>query len=271
MLGVVAIAASPGVNAGGAGAVGGEEGDGNLVGLADVLVVGVEVGEVGAVVLEEAEVLAGAGEDGATVVGGAHVAAEEGSGGAGAGGGVGDDGFGLDAVGGGVIIFADEEGMRDGVVFEAGDVPEIEGQTGGGLAIGGVEGAILGGVLVGDHVDVKGALDGEDAALDLNFHAIAGASGDGEAVGFGEAEDFVVLGLRGAEFCGELGGREEVTEGGTGGIKDLGEEGLKAGGVSERKNDVEAQHLRCGETPESLCFACHDDVADVVGHDGLGL
>jgi hypothetical protein len=166
---------------------------------------------------------------------------------------------------------ADEKRMRDGVVFEARDVPEIEGQAGGGLAIGGEEGAILGGVLVGEHVDVKSVLYGEDVALDLDFHAIAGASGDGEAVGFGEAEDFVVLGLGRTELCGELGGCKEVMEGGAGGIIDLGEEGLKAGRIFEWENDVEAEHLRGGETAESLCFACHDDVADVVGHDGLGL
>ncbi len=50
------------LEASGAGAVGGEQGDGHVVGLADVCEVGGEVGEVGAVVLEEAEVLAGAGE-----------------------------------------------------------------------------------------------------------------------------------------------------------------------------------------------------------------
>ena len=64
LLGVVAVAAGSSVDAGGAGAVGGEQRDGDVVGLADVGEVGVEVGQVGAVVLEQAEVLAGAGEGG---------------------------------------------------------------------------------------------------------------------------------------------------------------------------------------------------------------
>ncbi len=35
------------------------------------------------------------------------------------------------------------------IVVEAGDVPEFEGEIGGGLAVGSVEGAVLGGVLEG--------------------------------------------------------------------------------------------------------------------------
>ena len=119
---------------------------------------------------------------------------------------MGDDGFGLDAVGGGVVGLLDQQRMRVGVVVQAGHVPEVEGEVHGGFAVGSEEGAVLGGVLIGEHVDVHGTLDGKDGSFDLNFHAVAGAAGDGEAVLFGEGEDFVVLGLRGAELCCELGG-----------------------------------------------------------------
>ena len=44
----------------------------------------------------------------------------------------------------------------------------------------------------------------ETRALDLDVHAIAGAAGDGEAVGLGEEDDGVVVGLGGAEAGGEL-------------------------------------------------------------------
>ena len=89
---------------------------------------------------------------------------------------------GVDAVGFGVVALADEQRVRDGVVVEAGDVPELEGQIGGGLAVGRVEGAVLGRMLVGPHAHVEGSLDGGDGAFDLDVHAVAGAADDGEAV-----------------------------------------------------------------------------------------
>ena len=87
--------------------------------MVDVAEVGVEIGEIGAEILKQAEALAGAVEDGVAVVGGTHVTAEEGGGGTGAGGGVGDDAFGSDAVGRSDVAAFAEHGLRDGEVIEA--------------------------------------------------------------------------------------------------------------------------------------------------------
>ena len=44
----------------------------------------------------------------------------------------------------------------------------LKGRSSGGLAIGRVEGAILGGMLIGAHVHVEGGFDVGDGALDLD-------------------------------------------------------------------------------------------------------
>ena len=63
----------------------------------------------------------------------------------------------------------DEQRVGDGVVVQARDMPEIEWQVERRLAVGRIEIAILGGVLVGAHVHVERRFDGGHSALDLHI------------------------------------------------------------------------------------------------------
>ena len=268
LLGVVAAAA---VEATGAGAVGREQNRGDGEGLADVLVVGIQVGEIGAFIFEEAKVLTCAGERRAAVVCCAHVAAEEGRRRAGAGGGVLHDLFRLDAVGGCVVALFHEQGMRDGEVVEAGDVPESEGQVGRGLAIRAVKGAIFGRVPIGVHGDVEGAFYRGNGAFDLHIHAIARTAGDGEAARREVAYDGFIVLFGGAEHGSEFGGCEPVAIGGTGGVVELVEVGVQRIAIPQGKDDIQLQNLVGREASEGLSAAIESDFAHVVGQDGLGL
>src|SRR5271168_2961051 len=117
----------------------------DLVGLLDVFEVGVEVGDVVSVILEEPDRLAFAGESGPAVVSRAHVAAAIGVRRAGSLHGIGPDGR----------IFMPESGTRDGIVVQARDVPEAGRQIHGGLAVGSIEGAVFRGMLVNAEGDVE--------------------------------------------------------------------------------------------------------------------
>ena len=66
------------VDAADAGAVRGEQSDGNVVGLPGILEVRGQVGQVGAVILKQAQRLAGAGKSRSTVICRPHVAAQKG-------------------------------------------------------------------------------------------------------------------------------------------------------------------------------------------------
>src|SRR6185437_899541 len=150
LLDIVAAAAAA-VGAGGAGSVGGEQGDGHVVGLVGVREIGVQVGEIGSVELKQPEVLAGSGERSVAVVGSAHIAAEERGRGAGAGGGVGHNLADRESVGRSVVALLSVQSARDGEVVQAGDVPELEVEAGGGFAVGRIEVSVLRGVLVEAH------------------------------------------------------------------------------------------------------------------------
>jgi hypothetical protein len=86
----------------------------------------------------------------------------------------------------GVVALLDEQGMRDGVVVQAGDMPERKRQAGRGLAVRRVENTILGGMLVSKHVYVESRLYGRNRTFDLHLHAIACTANYGKAVGFRE-------------------------------------------------------------------------------------
>ena len=96
------------VYAAGAGSIGGEQRNGHIIGLADILEVGGQVGQIGSVILQQSEILAGAGQSAAAIVGRAHVAAQERGRRTGAGGGMRHDRFRIDAMGLRIIILVDQ-------------------------------------------------------------------------------------------------------------------------------------------------------------------
>ena len=144
--------------------------------------------------------MAGAGERTVTVVGGTHIAAEVGSAGSGAGSGVGLGSRGA----------VRESGARNGVVVETRNVPELEREIDGGLAIGRIEAAVFGRVLIQIHLDVEGFFDGRDGRGEANIHGIARAAGHREAAGFRELDERVIVFLAGAEALGEFFYGDEV-------------------------------------------------------------
>ena len=169
----------------GAGAVGGDQRDRHLVGLADVLVVRGQVGEVGAVVLEQRDVLAGAGQRAAAVVGGAHVAAQERRRRARAGDlckrRLGARGIAADA------------GVRQHVVVHAGDLQNFESCRNRRLSVGRKKYPRLRGVLIFAHVDVEGAVDICNRS-GYRYEAPADRRhGHGQAVSFGKGDDCGVI------------------------------------------------------------------------------
>ena len=225
--------------------------DGNLGAGAGLGIEEREVGGYVAIEGEDADGLAGAGECGATIVGGAHVAGEVGAAGAGTlngdGGGLlsgaaidvgdgsgaeadggGDAGGGCGGGGGLFLVM----GVAGGGIVKAGDGVEGDGGVGGGFAVWGVEVA-AGGVLVGVDEEMKGRGDGGDGAIDVNDVAVAGSGGDGEAFGLGPGYGCVVVCLRGLVGSGELLGGEVVVVHGAGRIVDLGDEGIQGGLIAE--------------------------------------
>ena len=176
--------------------------DGHVVGLVDVFEVGSQVGQVGAVILEETEVLAGAGE---TVRCRSRRRACRCRGRKPKGRSRWWRGRRPDPASMpwacAYSSLLTRRGSRDGVVIEAGDVPEAEGQVQCGFAIGTEEGAVLGRVLIGAHVHVEGGFNVGHGSLDLDFHAVARPADDLKAVGLCETDHSVVVILGGPNLA----------------------------------------------------------------------
>ena len=141
---------------------------------------------------------------------------------------MGDDVLGVDTMGRCIVALLDEHRMRDGVVVQTGDVPEVERQVRRRLAIRGIEGAVLGGVLIGAHAHMEGSLDGRNGAFDLHIHAIACAADYAEAIHLREANDRVIVFLAGTKLRGKLRHGKEVPVGGAGRIVELVQKDLQA-------------------------------------------
>ena len=150
-------------------------------------------------------------------------------------------------------------------------MPEAEEQVDRGLDIGTVEGAIFRGMLVGAHAYMEGRFDGRHAAFDLDIHAVTRASNDLQAVVLREAEDGVIVLLRGAEAGGELRGRKKLTVRRAGWIVEIIEETLEACAVTELENEVKLQCLICREPAVGCSLTRANHVTHMVCHNGLRL
>ena len=201
LLGIVATLRR---RAAGGSTVGREDCDLGVGGLFDVGVVGLQIGEIGADIFEEAEVLGRTSQQRGSVVGGAHVAAQERSSRTGTGGGVADHGIRRNAVTLCIVQAVYDHRVRNRIVVETGNMPQSERQVGGGFAIRTIEGSVLGGVLVDHHAHMEGRLDGRNRALDLHIHAVARTADHCEPVRLNILNDCIIILLRGAEFFGEF-------------------------------------------------------------------
>ena len=127
--------------------------------------------------------------------------------------------------------------MRKREVIEAGDVPEGKRETRGGLAVRPVERAVLGGVLIDAHIDVKGALDVGHSPRYLHVEAIRGGAGYGEAILPGEIDHRVTVCLRRPELLRELFHGEELPVVRTSGIVDIRQELIQLVLIAQRQRD----------------------------------
>src|SRR5277367_3156652 len=145
--------------------------------------------------------------------------------------------------------------MWNGIIVEAGDVPELEREIDHGLAIGGEEVAVFRGVMVDAHAHVEGDLDVGYRAFDLDFHSVARAADDREAVSFRVTNDRVIVFLSGTKLGSEFLWCEEMAVRGAGGIVEFSKKTIEAGLIAQRQNDIEAQGLRCGQALDRFGFA----------------
>ncbi len=152
----------------------------------------------------------------------------------------------LDTVGQRVVAPPHEHGMRNRVVVQARNMPERKPESGRGLAVGPVEGTILGGVLVAKHSYMEGPLDRRNRTFDLHLHAVAGASGNGKPIALRILDHRVIIRDGWAEPFGELRDGQEVPIGGTAWVIDLSEKIFQRRLIAQRQNDVQAKLLALG-------------------------
>ena len=124
------------------------------------------------------------------------------------------------------VALCNQSRLRDRVVIQTGNVPEGEGQVGGGLTVWRVEVAFLCGVLIAFDLDVERFVDGRDRASDDYVHAIAAAADNRELIFLGELEDGLIVFLAGAEAVGKLRYGDESPVGWGGGIVECFEESI---------------------------------------------
>src|SRR5262249_48539779 len=133
--------------------------------------------------------------------------------------------------------------MRNRIIVQPGDVPELNIQVGARFAVRTVEGSILGRVLIGQQCHMECGFDGRNGAFDLNFHAIARSADHREAVRERVLHYRVVVALRWAELFGEFSGREEVAEVGNGRAVQFREKRVETGLVADGQNNIQLQDL----------------------------
>src|SRR6202034_4731925 len=143
-----------------------------------------------------------------TAVSRAHVAAQVVALGAGAGVMI----LGVDPTGLRRVALVVKQGTRDRVVIQTGDVPELERQVYGGLAVGRKESTVLRGVLVNTQDHMEGLLHVRHRSDQPQVHGIAGAADCFKTVCLGESNQGVPFFLAGAEPLGKLFRCEEMTE-----------------------------------------------------------
>jgi hypothetical protein len=100
--------------------------------------------------------------------------------------------------------------MRFGIVIQSSNVPEREGQVHSGFAVGRVEGAILGGILIDSETHVKGLLDVGHPADELQVPAVTASADNFKAARLGECDQGIPIFLARAKPLGDLLGREEL-------------------------------------------------------------
>src|SRR5271165_5625407 len=176
-----------------------------------------------------------------------------------------DEGFRVDTMGLRVVALLSKLGMREGEVVQSGDGPEMEGQGGGGLAVGRVENAVLGRVPVGVHAYVESALNRGNGSFDEHIHAIAGSAKDGKVVHLREVKHRVILFLAGTKPFGELRHCEVLAVVEAVRIVELFKKTSQPGLVAQGQNNVEGHDLASGKPTDELRLATANGLAHMMG------
>ena len=227
------------------------------------LIVRLQVGYIGACKLEQTEVLAGARESSSLVVGSPHVAAAEGRLRTRPRLRLGDFGVHLE-------ISMLERGMRDRIVVQTGDVPELHRQVGAGLAVGRKEGAAFRGVLIDRHRYVECSVDVRDRGRELYVPGFERAANHLKAVRVRESDQGVVVLLARSKPLGKLLWGNVLLVGGAGRIVELLQEIFQLWLVAQRQNYIEMHGLICGKLADEFGLSVEDRFAHMTSQQGLG-
>ena len=158
--------------------------------LSSIFVVGVHVGYIESKKFEQSDILAFAGESRSLIISGSHVATAEG----------------LTWTGAGRSgrFYARRppryQGTWNGIVVQAGDVPELERQVDRGFAVRRIKIPISVGVMIDAQVDVERGFEGRYRALELHVHGVTRAAGHGETVGARKTHQRVIVMLTRSEL-----------------------------------------------------------------------
>src|ERR1700722_20570598 len=127
--------------------------------------------------------------------------------------------------------------MREGKVVKPRNMPQRKREVCGGLAIGRIEAAILGGVLIDAHIYMECALYFCHRARYLHVDAIRRDTGDGQAVLFGEIDHRIIILLRRPELLRELIYREELPVTRTAWVVEILQELIQLVLIAQRQRD----------------------------------
>ena len=181
------------------------------------------------------------------------------------------DGTGIEAVKLGIFALLHEQRVRNRVVVQTRNVPEVERQSCGRLLIGSIKHPVLGGVLIGPHIDVKRRFDGRNRGLDEDAHGVARAADDGETGRFGELHQRLIVLLGRAKPLGELGRGEELAIVGAGRVIEFAEEIREASGITERQDQIQSHRLGGGEPADRRRLTGTHRFPHVVRQNVLGV
>ena len=101
-------------------------------------------------------------------------------------------------------------GMRDRIIIQARDVPQLNREIRRGLPVRSVEGAVFRWVLVDAHGQMEGLLNTSHGSRDVNVDAIRRGANHSQSVSLGETDHRIVIFLCGTKPCRELFHRKEL-------------------------------------------------------------
>ncbi len=214
-------------------AVGGNTNDRHGVGLLHLGEIRGDIGGVPAFQLHQPQYLAVAAQMAAAEIGRADIAADEIAVRAGAC---------ADAGAGGIACHQPWRGQR--VIIQADHMQHGHRQIQRGLAVGGDEITVFGGVAVQAQRGVEYALDIGNAACCVDNVTVGAGANDAQAGGAEELHGLGIIGCRGAETGSEFGNRQVMPVIGAGRVVDVPQQRGESGLIVHRQRDGQGERGR---------------------------